>query len=354
MTTAGIDVSKAHLDLALLGPSYQRNLRFPNTPEGQEALLAALRLHHPQAIAMEPTGPYHKKSFRSLPSSKSTRLASAYRKGRGFSSPCLEEGSRRTSYHLPLLKLLQAAHLPVGLVHPAQAKALRVGMGHRNKGDRTDASALARIALSWPEALRAPEALPPWLVELKALMGYRENLLKQKPMVEGQLETLGEGKGAVEAWLKEDLERLKGKLKEVEARVEALLSLVEEARVLLQEPGAGLWVVAAVLAYLPPEVWGKAKAAAYAGLHPVNRESGTSVRGSRLSRRGPGVLRRYLYMGAMVGRRWNGELGAYSEALIGRGKRPKQALVAVAHKLLRRLMGRLKAFYREKGVGGRS
>jgi transposase len=283
MTTAGIDVSKAHLDLALLGPSYQRNLRFPNTPESQEALLAALRLHHPQAIAMEPTGPYH----------------------------------------LPLLKLLQAAHLPVGLVHPAQAKALRVGMGHRNKGDRTDALALARIALSWPEALRAPEALPPWLVELKALMGYRENLLKQKPMGEGQLETLGEGKGAVEAWLKE-----------VEARVEALLSLVQEARVLLQEPGAGLWVVAAVLAYLPPGVWGKAKAAAaYAGLYPANRESGTSVRGSRLSRRGPGVLRRYLYMGAMVGRRWNGELGAYYEALIGRGKRPKQALVAVAHKL---------------------
>jgi transposase len=258
-------------------------------------------------------------------------------------------------YHLPLLKLPQAAHLPVGLVHPAQAKALRVGMGHRNKGDRTDALALARIALSWPEALRAPETLPPWLVELKALMGYRENLLKQKQMVEGQLETLGEGKGAVEAWLKEELERLKGKLKEVEARVEALLSLVEEARVLLQEPGAGLWVVAAVLAYLPPGVWGKAKAAAaYAGLHPANRESGTSVRGSRLSRRGPGVLRRYLYMGAMVGRRWNGELGAYYEALIGRGKRPKQALVAVAHKLLRRMMGQLKAFYREKGVGGRS
>jgi transposase len=251
MTTAGIDVSKAHLDLALLGPSYQRNLRFPNTPEGREALLAALRLHHPQAIAMEPTGPYH----------------------------------------LPLLKLLQAAHLPVGLVHPVQAKALRVGMGHRNKGDRTDALALARIALSWPEALRAPEALPPWLVELKALMGYRENLLKQKQMVEGQLETLGEGKGAVEAWLKEDLERLKGKLKEVEARVEALLSLVEEAQVLLQEPGAGLWVVAAVLAYLPPGVWGKAKAAAaYAGLHPANRESGTSVRGSRLSRRGPAAV----------------------------------------------------------------
>jgi hypothetical protein len=36
---------------------------------------------------------------------------------------------------------------------------------------------------------------------------------------------------------------------------------------------------------------------------------------------------------------------------MGRGKRPKRALVAVAHKLLRRMMGRLKAFYREKGCG---
>jgi ATP-dependent DNA helicase RecG len=42
----------------------------------------------------------YKKSFRSLPSSKSTRLAKAYRKGRGFSSPCLEEGSGRTSYYI--------------------------------------------------------------------------------------------------------------------------------------------------------------------------------------------------------------------------------------------------------------
>ena len=34
------------------------------------------------------------------------------------------------------------------------------------------------------------------------------------------------------------------------------------------------------------------------------------------------------------------------------GQSKKQALVAVAHKLLRRLMGRLKAYYREQGREG--
>jgi hypothetical protein len=51
----------------------------------------------------------------------------------------------------------------VGLVTRGKA---RVGLGHRT-GSRTDALALARIALAWPEALRAPEALRPWLVALR-------------------------------------------------------------------------------------------------------------------------------------------------------------------------------------------
>ena len=59
-------------------------------------------------------------------------------------------------------------------------------------------------------------------------------------------------------------------------------------------------------------------------------------------------------MGALVAVRRDPEMGACYHRLLSRGKRNEQALVAVAHKLLRRLMGRLKAFYREKGVGGRS
>jgi hypothetical protein len=36
--------------------------------------------------------------------------------------------------------------------------------------------------------------------------------------------------------------------------------------------------------------------------------------------------------------------------LLGRGKAKLVAIVAVMHKLLRQMMGRLRAFYREQGV----
>ncbi len=66
MLCAGIDVSKPHLDLALAsGTAKPTRLRFPNTPEGRQALLAALAHLRPTWVALEPTGAYH------LPSSSS-------------------------------------------------------------------------------------------------------------------------------------------------------------------------------------------------------------------------------------------------------------------------------------------
>ncbi len=100
-------------------------------------------------------------------------------------------------------------------------------------------------------------------------------------------------------------------------------------------PGVGPQVAAAVLALLPPELWGRAKAAAsYAGLIPEREESGKSVERSRLSRKGPPLLRRKLYMGALVAVRHDPEMRAFYHRLLSRGKKKKQALVAVAHKLL--------------------
>ncbi len=50
-------------------------------------------------------------------------------------------------------------------------------------------------------------------------------------------------------------------------------------------------------------------------------------------------------MGALVAVRHDPEIGAFYRRLLSRGKRNEQALVAVAHKLLRRMMGRLRAYY---------
>ena len=142
-------------------------------------------------------------------------------------------------------------------------------------------------------------------------------------------------------------------LTKAEARAQALLAALPEAEVLMGPPGVGPQVAAAVLALLPPHLWGRAKAAAaYAGLIPEWEESGKSVERSRLSQKGPPLLRRKLFMGALVAVRHDPEIGAFYHRLLSRGKRKKQALVAVAHKLLRRMMGRLREYYAGQSLQG--
>jgi transposase len=79
---------------------------------------------------------------------------------------------------------------------------------------------------------------------------------------------------------------------------------------------------------------------AYAGLDPTEHRSGESVRRqSRLSRAGNRHLRSALYMPALVAIRWEPHLRGFYEHLVNRGKRKKQALLAVARKLLHAIYG---------------
>ena len=97
-----------------------------------------------------------------------------------------------------------------------------------------------------------------------------------------------------------------------------------------------------MLAYLPAGVLGNPKAAAaYAGLHPRQEQSGQRDR-SRLSKQGCPALRRYLYLAAMSAIQHDREIQAWYRSLCARGKAPQSATCAVAHKLLRRMMGRLR------------
>ena len=75
--------------------------------------------------------------------------------------------------------------------------------------------------------------------------------------------------------------------------------------------------------------------AAYAGLCPRERTSGSSVRGrSRTGPIGPAALRKALYLPAVVAMRANPALRAFAERLRGAGKCPKVVVVAVMRKLL--------------------
>ena len=213
---------------------------------------------------------------------------------------------------------------------------------------------LARYALVYGESLRAYTLPPKTLQELKALVGYREDLAQRERAILNQLEAVEwAGSEEILPLLQRELACVKELLGEVEARIQALLAALPEAEVLLGLPGVGPQVAAAVLALLPPHLWGRAKAAAsYAGLIPEREVSGKSVDRSRLSRKGPPLLRRKLFMGALVAVRHDPEMRAFYHHLLSRGKRKKQALVAVAHKLLRRMMGRLREYYAGQSLQG--
>lgn len=309
MTYAGIDVSKGRLGLALVGPNLERRLRSANDDTGRNALARALRQHGPAWVVLEPSG----------------------------------------FYHLPLLRLLVAQGFKVALVNPYQMASFRRAGGKRNKTDASDALLLARFARVYRDTLVPHQSLPPELARLKRMVVYREQLNKRVTEIKGALEAaVWAGDERVLAWLREDLAQLKRRLGEVDLEIATLLKQPPEAEVLTAIPGVGMQVAAAVLALTPPELWGRAKAAAARGLcrlAPEEERSGSSVYRSRLSRKGPGVLRKKLYMAALVAVQHDSELEAFYRRLVSRGKKKKQALVAVAHKLLRRMMGRLKAYY---------
>ncbi len=75
--------------------------------------------------------------------------------------------------------------------------------------------------------------------------------------------------------------------------------------------------------------------AAYVGLCPQERSSGSSLRGrARTGPLGPAHLRKALYMPALVAMRANPALRTFADRLRRAGKRPKVIVVAVMRKLL--------------------
>jgi transposase len=79
---------------------------------------------------------------------------------------------------------------------------------------------------------------------------------------------------------------------------------------------------------------------AYAGLDPKEHSSGTSVRKyARISKVGNRHLRCALYMPALVASRHEPHLRGFYQHLLARGKKKRQALIAVERKLLHAIYG---------------
>ena len=296
-TTYGVDISARWFDVAR-GAAVRR---FPNTPAGIAACLGWLgEAGGPVRVGMEATG----------------------------------------SYHLPLATALYEAGHTVFVCNPLSLARYAEAVLARTKTDATDARRIARFCEAHTLTPWGPAS--PAQQRLHALVATRQALLGQIQQLRNRQDAAGSTPCAdlVAELQAPVLEALAAQVARIDRELAALAAAEEEPgpqlRLLTSIPGLGLVTAAALLASLPLErLPGPRQVAAYVGLCPRERSSGSSVRGrSRTGPLGPAHLRKALYMPALVAMRVNPTLRAFADRLRRAGKRPKVIVVAVMRKLL--------------------
>lgn len=206
----------------------------------------------------------------------------------------------------------------------------------RNKTDRLDAAAIARYGV---ERMPEPyEELPDDYTRLRDLTRYR---LETKDQLTAARARVAELKNfptliSIQQQLIEALEKAVAEMEaEIQRYIAASGELRQKVELARSIPGVGPITAATVFAECGPlERYTSRELSSYSGLAPVLKESGKSVRGSRISRRGPGKLRRVLYMAATSAIALNPKMHALHQRLQHKGKKPIQAHCAVMRKLL--------------------
>lgn len=132
--------------------------------------------------------------------------------------------------------------------------------------------------------------------------------------------------------LAEQLRTLRRQRDEVAVEVERLVEAHPLHFVLMSMPGVGVRTSARIIT----ELSGKSFAtsghlAAYAGLAPVTRRSGSSIRGEHPSRRGNRVLKRALFLSAFAALK-DSDSRVYYDRKRAQGKRHNQAIIALARR----------------------
>jgi transposase len=292
----GIDVAKAHLDVAALGAQLGAE-RFENDTEGHTALLAALQPLGAALVVMEATG----------------------------------------GYEAALACALQAAGLPVAVVNPKQARDFAKSMGRLAKTDRIDARTLAELAAVLVRRDDLARFIRPLAdvqqQHLAALVTRRRQLLT---MLGSERQRLAWALPMVRPSIEAMIQVIRAQIDDLEGQmiVHVQQHFAELDALLQSTRGIGPIASATLIAELPElGRLNRREIAALVGVAPMANDSGSS-RGRRRVQGGRFEIRRVLYMATLTATTRNPVIKAFYQRLIAAGKLPKVALVACMRKLL--------------------
>lgn len=306
----GIDIAKAKFDAALVGKEGKpRHKRFDNTPAGFQQLIAWLRQN-----------------------------------GVGTLHACLEATG---TYGEALALFLHEQGHQVSIVNPARIRAFAQSQLSRTKTDKADAQLIARFCQMHQPAAWTPP--PGEARELQALVRRLEALAQMRQMEDNRLQagvSAEPVKTSIEATLAFLDEQIQTTERLIREHIDEHPTLKEQRELLVSIPGIAGTTAAALLAELldVKQFSNVGQVAAFAGLAPRLRESGSSVRGRPcLSKVGSSRLRKALYFPAMVALRFNPLVRALGERLRHSGKSKMLILGAAMRKLLCLAYGVLKS-----------
>lgn len=300
MTYIGIDISKKKLNVAFLKGGTYHKLEVPNETQHIQQWIKGLGTESVHLV-FEATGSY---------------------------------GSK-------LLYLLHLQGKPFTMVNPSQSKGFAQVQKQQNHTDDRDAVLLAQYGerMQPPASVVATEQ---W-EKLRQTRRALRQMKKYERMIANQLHALAQFPFQ-EPVVKQALERALKTIQEEIAALEANLCALTDAEMehmaskLVTIKGIGPTVARElIVATNGFEHFEHAKQVAkFIGISPTTKTSGTSVRKKgHISRSGDAGLRGALYMAALSAIRWNNACKAIYKRLKDKGKSTKQALIAVAHKLLR-------------------
>lgn len=265
------------------------------------------------------------------------------RQGVGRAHACMEATG---TYGDSLAAYLHEAGHSVSRVNPAAVKAYAQSHLSRTKTDRVDAALIAGFC-----AERRPPAWEPpasELRELQALVRRLDSLVEMRTMEENRLSA-----GVTVAAVRESVEEVIAHLSEQIRKTEALIrshidqhpGLRRQRELLDTIPGIAATTAAVLLAEVPDIKQYKSarQVAAFAGLVPRERQSGSSVRGRvRLSKIGNARLRKALYFPAITALRCSPFFQGWADGLRQRGKSKMAVIGAAMRKLIHLAYGVLK------------
>jgi len=242
--------------------------------------------------------------------------------------------------------LYQESH-QVHVINPACIKAFARSKLSRHKTDEADALLIAEYASKYELRLYKPQDYT--LKELRNLYRCLQNLKQQQTQMSNFLEnkdclpkTVQEVYGELNTSIEQQINILNSAIDQLLLTRE---TLNQDCQNLQSIPGIGKATAVALLAEMLDlsTLENARQLAAYAGLTPCHRVSGTSVKGKpRLSKMGSSALRKALYFPAIVAKNHNPILKEFAQKLAKNKKHIMVIIGAIMRKLLHICFGILK------------